>query len=120
MYNKSEIMKTAWATYRNKKLKKALKIETFAKALRYAWNLAKSNAAYTKVKASGIGYVRPEELNIGDTVTIANLAGYKTNKVVTVIEPAPLGFAGVTIQFNDGDIKCYANYEHIQRTAIAA
>lgn len=109
MYNKSEIMTNAWRNYRSGDY------PTFADALRKAWLTAKiANAFRNKT-----GYVNVKSLFIGDTIAVADLWGRKSNKVIASIEPASLGYAGFTIRFIDGDLKCFANYDAVDRVAVA-
>lgn len=108
MYNKSEIMKSAWNLY--KEVFRSGKRGTFAVALKQAWASAKAARAAQKK----IGYVMVDVLSVGDTIQL-----HGASKVITAIEPAGLGFAGTVVRFNDGDLKCFTQYVSIQRVAVA-
>ena len=127
MYNKSEIMKAAWSTYRatdkgSIKFRKAAGIDTFAAALRWEWSKAKSAVAHAARLATGIGHYNVAELNIGDTIEVPTAlgVGFTTNKVIVAIAPAPLGFAGKAVSFTDGDSAVFPTLGTIKRLAIAA
>ena len=126
-YNKSEILKAAWNTYRATtkgaiKYRAAMGINTFADALRNEWSLAKGRVAHAARIASGIGYYNVDELNTGDTIEVTTVlgVGFTATKVIAAIEPAPLGFAGKAVSFTDGSSKVIENYGTVKRLAIAA
>jgi len=126
MFNKCEIMKTAWRYNRNSLTRKRLNIQIFADALRVAWNEAKEEArikiAAAAMNKTKIGYVSPEHLNSGDTIEVdgANGGYYPGNKVIALVEPAPLNLAYKAVTFTDGEVKTFPNTGTIKRVAIAA
>jgi len=123
-YNKSEIMKAAWNTFRSKqsaKLRKNANINTFADALRFEWSIAKSRVAHAARIASGLGWYNASELSTGDTIVVDTVGvGITAKKVIATIAPAPLGFAGKAVSFTDGSNKVFTNLCTINRVAVAA
>ncbi|MCL2188455.1 MAG: hypothetical protein FWC16_00650 [Defluviitaleaceae bacterium] len=127
-YNKSEIMKAAWNTFRAnttvaKRTRKLNNITTFAAALRCAWATAKAFAAPKADLTRTIGYVAARNLNVGDTIEVGTGLGYgfTAQKQITAIEQGDGQATGwLAIRFNDNKPAAYLPHNTVRRVAVAA
>jgi|GEM_PF-6102150 len=136
MYNKSEIMTTAWRNYNNARNAIVSKltrngvdvtsemaigmiqsaIKPFATYLRQAWSAAKANTVVTN---SNTGFTNVHTLAAGNRIEVAppGCASMAEVKTVESIERAPLGYAGISVKFTDGTFSVFHKADVVRRAA---
>ena len=109
MINRSEIMRTAWTIYKGRSI--ASRFNTFAQALKRAWQQAKIaiKAIIEKMTKPSMKYVSPSDIKAGDILCLQELnwtiGEYeKINRVVASISLEVVGFGldHYVVHYEDG------------------